>query len=90
MYLLTPEADYKIEIFAGYVTDYKSDAYVKTFESAEDIEQFISSAVEKSTFATNIEPTADDKFITLSTCSYEFDNARYVIVGRLVELEREN
>lgn len=89
MYLLTPEKDYRIEIFAGYITDYKSEAYTKTFTNSEDVEGFIRNAVSNSTFKSAIEPSVEDKFISLSTCSYEFDNARYVLVGRLVELKSE-
>ncbi len=89
MYLLTPEADYRIELFSGYVTDYKSEAYTKTFESDEEIIEFIENSRVDSTFESDVEPSIDDMFITLSTCSYEFDNARYVLVGRLVLLERD-
>ncbi len=88
MYLLTPDKDYKIEIFAGCVTDYKSEAYTKNFETEAEAEEFIQAAYATSTFTSGVEVTAADKIITLSTCSYEFDNARYVIFGKLTELER--
>jgi len=29
--------------------------------------------------------TVNDRFITLSTCNYEFHNARMVLIGRLVD-----
>ena len=32
-------------------------------------------------------PEADAKLVTLSTCTYEFDNARYVVVGVLTLVE---
>ena len=32
-------------------------------------------------------PEAAAKLVTLSTCSYEFDNARYVVVGVLTLVE---
>jgi len=31
----------------------------------------------------DIDITADDRIVTLSTCSYEFDNARMVLIGRI-------
>ena len=29
--------------------------------------------------------TADDRFVSFSTCSYEFENARNILTGKLVE-----
>ena len=46
---------------------------------------FLPDAIEKSAFSSNVQISADDKFITLSTCSYEFDDARFVLVGVLDE-----
>ena len=34
----------------------------------------------------DIEVTSNDQIITLSTCSYEFDNARMVLMGRLIKI----
>ena len=34
----------------------------------------------------DIDITADDSIITLSTCNYEFDNARMVLIGKLIEI----
>ena len=36
-------------------------------------------------FAETLRP--QDRLVLLSTCSYEFDNARTVLTGRLVEME---
>jgi hypothetical protein len=33
-----------------------------------------------------VEVGLEDRFVTLSTCSYEFENARYVLIGRLTAL----
>lgn len=38
----------------------------------------------KSTFKSDIELEYNDTIVTLSTCSYEFDNARYIVIGRLI------
>lgn len=86
MWLLTPDGDYKIELVAGYVTPTSSDVY--SFEqSEEDVLAMVQQAVEKSTFHTNIELDPGERFLTLSTCSYEYDNARYVLIGRMIALE---
>ena len=46
---------------------------------AKTVEDIISTA----TFHSDVEVTENDKLITLSTCSYEFNNARYVLIGKL-------
>ena len=37
----------------------------------------------QSTFRSTITPRDEEKYIMLSTCSYEYENARYVVVGKL-------
>ena len=36
-----------------------------------------------SKFVSGIVPTEEDRLITLSTCSYEYNDARYVVLGIL-------
>lgn len=86
MYFITPNRTYKIELLAGYVTSVNSDAYKLDYESEEQFEKYIDQATKKSTFKSNAEYTAGDRIITLSTCSYEFTNARYVVVGLIKEI----
>ena len=40
----------------------------------------------KTTFKSETEVKSEDKIITLSTCSYDFKNARYVLLGVLREI----
>lgn len=83
--LITPEKNYEIDLFAGYVANVKDDAWKLVFDDEEDFQSWIKSAIQKSTFRSSITPAGTDRIITLSTCSYEFDNARYVLVGILKE-----
>lgn len=85
MWLLTPAGNYKIELVAGYVTSTTSDVY-SFDQSEEDVFATVQQAVEKSTFRTDVEISQGDRFLTLSTCSYEYDNARYVLIGQLIPL----
>lgn len=86
MILLTPEGNYTIDLFAGYVTDLRSDSWTLNFSDYSSFEQWIQNAKEKSTFKSSVEVSTSDRFVTLSTCTYEFDNARYVVVGKLSPL----
>lgn len=84
MWLLTPEQNYKIELFAGFVTPSDSESY-DVICNMNDWKQYIEDALQKSTFTANVESEGIERIITLSTCSYEYGNARYVLLGRLEE-----
>jgi len=76
--------DYEWEIFSAYVTD--TDFYYIQTDFADDAEwlSFLQTVQQKSMFKTDTELSADDVVLTLSTCTYEFDDARFVIHARLI------
>jgi sortase B len=88
MYLLTPEQDYKIKLFMGLVTKATTDNIVFNSKLTEENILEIINLVPKSTFKTNFIPTANSRIIALSTCSYEYNSARYVVFGVLEEIEK--
>lgn len=81
--ILTPEKNYRVEFFAGYVTDMNSQAWKLKFGSDEEFSQWLEAALSQSTFSCNLTPTAQDRVVTLSTCTYEYNDARYVLLGIL-------
>ena len=85
-YLITPERIYQIEFFAGYVANVKSASWELSFASDEDYEKWIQEAKKQSWFTSDVNPAVTDQVLTLSTCSYEFDNARYVLHGVMREI----
>lgn len=82
--LLTPENNYQILFFAGYVASVQDDAWKIGF-SSDEFENWCAKAIDRSCFQSDVVPVATDRVITLSTCSYEFDNARFVLLGIIVE-----
>ena len=87
LYLNTPTQDYKIEVFSGFVTDASSDVYTIGFVNDEYYTEYLAKMRSLSNFRSDVEVTAEDRIITLSTCSYVFNNARYVVMGKLVPLD---
>ena len=70
------------EIFSAYVTSTEF-YYIETrFADDEDWLDFIKLFQDKSKFDTDIVMSADDQVLTLSTCTYEFDDARFVVHAR--------
>lgn len=86
---------YYFKIFAAFVSNglpeadngYLFNYTVTDFSSDDKFMSFVQEIQKRSIFNTNVSVLPDDKLLTLSTCSYEFPNARLVIVGRLC---REN
>jgi sortase B len=86
IYLLTPTQNYKLELFSGFVTTMESDVYTFNFDTEELKEAYISEMADLSEFAPLSLPSASDRLVCLSTCAYDFENARYVLLGKLVEV----
>lgn len=82
LYLLTPEGDYRVEIVAGYEVDDNSLLYALP-DSASEREALISYAMEHSAFDSGVEVTPEDRLLVLSTCAYDFEGARFVLLGVL-------
>ena len=63
----------------GEVFDYIN--YLK-FSTKDAKEAYIAQIEKRSMLDTGVDLTADDKLLTFSTCSYEFADARLVVVAR--------
>ncbi|MEE0742398.1 MAG: class B sortase [Emergencia sp.] len=87
MQLFTPEGDYDIEIFGVVTLEADSQMYRMDFSDEEDEQQYIDWILENTETQMDVRPTAEDRLVMLSTCTYEFDDARLVVYGRLVERE---
>jgi len=82
--LVTPDHKYKILFFSAYVSRTSASAWDVDFSDV-GYEEWLSEITGKSCFMANVVPTQDDRVVTLSTCSYEFNNARFVVHGILQE-----
>ena len=86
LYLNTPGQDYRIDVFAGYVTDADSNTYIISFPDTSSFQLYCQDMKAQSDFVSDVVIEPGDRIITLSTCSYEYYDARYVIQGKLVPL----
>lgn len=88
MYLNTPKYNYRIELFAGYVTsaDALDTTYRISFTDDNEYNNVIDQIIAQSKFTSDVKPEPGDKILTLSTCTYEYDNARFVVQGKMVPI----
>ena len=84
MYLYLPEHRYRLELIAGYTTGTEDPIYTIP-ETPEEKQQLAESAMRKSDFKTTTNVEEEDRLVTLSTCSYSYDDARYVVIAKAVE-----
>ena len=86
MYISTPSGDYKLEIFSCFTSDFDADTYTLSFASEAEYSSFLNKMVSQSNVKTNVSVDSSERIVTLSTCTYEYDNARYVVMGKLVPM----
>lgn len=84
MWLLTPEQTYKVELLGGYLTSADSDSYTIFTGACEEFDEYLAEAVADSDVQAETQTPCDGRYIMLSTCEYDFTDARYVLHGRLV------
>ncbi len=88
IWLLTPTQDYKIVLFSGYHTSAYSDTYQIFSEPGEAFAEYLAACREQSDFQADVELDENAKYVLLSTCAYVFTDARYVLHGMLVPVEK--
>ena len=88
MYYLTRNGKYKIDIFASYETPGGSDAFTIFFDSEQTYSNYLQQRWNMSQIDTSWLPmSTDDNIVTLSTCSYNYNDARYVVQGKVTPLD---
>ena len=88
MYYITKEHSYKIDVFASYETSGDSETFTMFFDSPQTYSGYLQRTWEKSRIDTSWLPmSTDDNIVTLTTCSYSFNNARHVVQGKVTRLK---
>ena len=85
LYYLTPDGNYRIDLYAGAVVD-EGDMMYQINPGEKAMEQYLQKLYKKSTFRSSVTIKPEDRIVALSTCTYEFSSARYILVGKLVPL----
>lgn len=85
--IVTPEGKYKAEVFSAYIANTTYSSWDQGFDGDDIYLQWLETLKSRSYFDREISFTADDRVLTLSTCTYEFENARFVVHAILREVE---
>lgn len=87
LYLLTPEEDYQLQVFSAYVTSATDEVYTIQFDDEENFQRWLGRQETRSDMNSDVSVTGADRVITLSTCAYDFYDARYVVLAKLVPID---
>lgn len=80
LYLYTEKQNYRIALIYGAVvsaSQWINQGY------AQDVDGLLEYAKANTTFTSTVQYSANQQFIVLSTCSYEYSGARYFVIGIL-------
>jgi sortase B len=80
MFLYTELGNYRIELLYGCVIaagEWRDQAYMYDL----NLSSLLRYASANTTFVSDIEYAEGERVVAMSTCSYEYDDARYVVIG---------
>lgn len=85
-YITTKDGVLEYQMFSMYIEKASSAPYQYSFASDKEYVDYINGLKGKSKYDFGVNNLSkDDKIVTLSTCSYEIEDARLIIHGRLVK-----
>lgn len=85
--LATPHGNYHLVVFSAFITKAtEEDTYKMTYDEAEK-QAYIDRAWERSELPItrdSVDVTKNDRLVTLSTCAYDYEEARYIVMCKMV------
>lgn len=85
--LATPHGNYHLVVFSAFITKATDeDTYKMTYDEAEK-QAYIDRAWERSELPLtrdSVDVTKNDRLVTLSTCAYDYEEARYIVMCKMV------
>ena len=82
--LSTPEGKFDLEIWAFLNEPSDSNIYMTNIEDEEEKQKYLDLVEKLADYTTDVKVTTEDRLVMLSTCAYEFENARYIIACKMV------
>ena len=82
MYLYTPGGNCRIDLMYGCVIG-AGEWRERAFMYEVNLNSLLAYAAQNTTFSSETRYAEGDRVVALSTCSYEFNDARYVVIGVL-------
>ena len=84
-----PHQTLTYQIFSLYVTEPDYDYRTVNYPTTEGYQDFLDRVIDRSLIATDATVTTEDRIVTLSTCVYDFDDARMAVHAVLVDTQEQ-
>jgi sortase B len=87
MFLFTEDKVYRVDLVSGFTASYEGRFFY--LDGSEDARQdLINTAYSSSYFESkSVAPSEDEKLLVLSTCAYQYETARFILLGVLREVK---
>ena len=85
--LITPEGSFDLPICAFLNEPADSSIYTTNIQDEEGKQDYLDLINGLASYVTSAGMTTDDRLVMLSTCAYEFEDARYIVVCKMVPQE---
>ncbi len=85
--LITPEGKYHLRVCAFLNEPSDSEVYTTNYHDDAGKQKYIDLIKSSALYVTDEEMTPDDRLVVLSTCAYEYKNARYMVIGKMIPWE---
>jgi len=83
--LYTPGKTYRLEIFAAVLADRASEFYQYIFPDPRSREAHLDMIRAQAVCYRSIDVAVNDRLLVLSTCSYEYEGARTLVIAKIAE-----
>lgn len=85
--LATPHGNYHLVVFSAFITKATDENTYKMTYDGDEKQAYIDRAWEQSELPItrdSVDVTKDDRLVTLSTCAYDYEEARYIVMCKMV------
>ena len=82
--LITPEGKFHLLIWAFLNQPADSQIYMTNIHDKEERAAYLELIRDLADYTTDVEVSVEDRLVILSTCAYEYQDARYMVVGKMV------
>ena len=88
--LITPEGKFHLEIYAFLNQPADSNIYTTNIQDIGGREVYLKTVDQLASYTTDVAVEPTDRLVILSTCAYEYKDARYMVICKMVPWEGEN
>ena len=88
--LITPEGKFHLDIWAFLNQPSDSNIYTTNIHKLEERKVYLESTANQSLYTTDLAVEPTDRLVVLSTCAYEYEDARYMVICKMTPWEGQD